>query len=51
MKELFRFKVTKDTLTAVIAGIVMIGLSLLMLPFSGETKFDALESYTVEYDK
>lgn len=47
MKELFRFKVTKDTLTAVIAGMVMIGLSLLMLPFAGESKFDAIVSFLI----
>ena len=45
MKKLFRFKPTKDTLTAAVAGTVMIGLSLLMLPFSGDSGFDKIMSF------
>lgn len=45
MKELFRFRLTKDTLVAVIAGIAMIALSLLMLPFSGDTVSDMIVSF------
>ena len=45
MKELFRFKFTKDTMIAVVAGILMIGLSLLMLPFSGDSKLDTIVSF------
>ena len=45
MKELFRLRLTKDTLTAVIAGTAMIGLSLLMLPFSGESRLDTVMSF------
>lgn len=37
MKKLFRMKFTKDTLTAIIAGFSMIVISLLMIPFSGES--------------
>jgi membrane protease YdiL (CAAX protease family) len=45
VKKIFRFKPTKDTLTATIAGAVMIGLSLLMLPFSGDSGFDKIVSF------
>lgn len=45
MKGLFRFKMTKDLLTAVIAGAAMIGLSLLMLPFSGDSVTDTVISF------
>ena len=45
MKELFKMKVTRDTWIAVIAGLLMIGLSLLMLPFSGESMRDTIFSF------
>lgn len=45
MKELFKLKVTRDTWTAVVAGLLMIGMSLLMLPFSGESTRDAIVSF------
>ncbi len=45
MKNLFRFKVTKDTGIAVIAGLVMIALSLLMIPFGGDSLRDTVISF------
>ncbi len=45
MKSLFRFKVTKDTGVAVIAGAVMIALSLLMIPFGGDSIRDNVISF------
>ena len=45
MKNLFRFKVTKDTGIAVIAGLVMIALSLLMIPFGGDSLRDTVVSF------
>ena len=45
MKSLFRFKVTKDTGVAVIAGAVMIVLSLLMIPFGGDSIRDNVISF------
>ena len=45
MKNLFRFKVSKDTGIAVIAGLVMIALSLLMLPFGGDSIRDTVISF------
>ena len=45
MKDLFRFKVSKDTGIAAIAGLVMIALSLLMLPFGGDSLLDTAVSF------
>ena len=45
MKSLFRFKVTKDTGVAVIAAAVMIVLSLLMIPFGGDSIRDNVISF------
>ena len=45
MKKLFRFKVTKDTGIAVAAGILMIALSLLMIPFGGDSVLDTAISF------
>lgn len=44
VKELFKIKVTRDTWIAVAAGLLMIGLSLLMLPFSGDSMGDVIIS-------
>lgn len=45
MKNLFRMKFTKDTLIAVIAGVSMIFLSLLMIPFSGNSFGEVVISF------
>ena len=45
MKNLFRFRVTKDTGIAAAAGILMIGLSLLMIPFGGDSVRDTVISF------
>ena len=45
MKNLFRFKVTKDTGIAAAAGLVMIALSLLMIPFGGDSIRDTVISF------
>lgn len=45
MKNLFRMKFTKDTLIAVIAGVSMILLSLLMIPFSGNSFGEVVISF------
>ncbi len=45
VKELFKLKVTRDTWIAVAAGLLMIGLSLLMLPFSGDSMRDTIVSF------
>ena len=45
MKNLFKFKVTKDTGIAVAAGFVMIALSLLMLPFGSSSIRDTVISF------
>ena len=45
MKKLFRFNLTKDTGIAAIAGLVMIALSLLMIPFGGDSIRDTLISF------
>ncbi len=47
MKELFKMKWTSDTGTAVIAGFLMIALSLLMLPFSGDSARDTIASFLI----
>lgn len=45
MKNLFKFKVTKDTGIAAVAGLIMIALSLLMLPFGGDSVSDTVISF------
>ena len=45
MKNLFRFKVTKDTGIAAAAGLGMISLSLLMIPFGGDSARDTVISF------
>ena len=45
MKKLFRFNLTKDAGIAVIAGLVMIALSLLMIPFGGDSLRDTVVSF------
>ena len=45
MKNLFRFKVTKDTGIAAAAGFGMIALSLLMIPFGGDSARDTVISF------
>ncbi|OUM59865.1 hypothetical protein PIROE2DRAFT_14497 [Piromyces sp. E2] len=45
MKPLFKFNLTHDTFVAVLAGISMIVLSLLMIPFSGESILDNIVSF------
>ncbi len=45
MKKLFRFKVTKDTGIAAAAGLGMIALSLLMIPFGGDSLRDTVVSF------
>lgn len=45
MKNLFRFKITKDTGIAAVAGLAMIALSLLMLPFGGDSIRDTVISF------
>ena len=47
MKELFKWKLSKDTWIAAAAGIVMIALSLLMLPFSGDSTRDSIVSFLI----
>ena len=45
MKNLFRFKVAKDTGIAAVAGLLMIALSLLMIPFGGDSVRDTVISF------
>ena len=45
MRNLFKFKVTKDTGIAAAAGVVMIALSFLMLPFGGDSVRDTVISF------
>ena len=45
MKNLFRFNVTKDTGIAAIAGLLMICLSFLMIPFVGDSVRDTVISF------
>lgn len=47
MRKLFRFNVTKDTGIAAVAGIVMIALSFLMLPFGGDSVRDTVVSFVL----
>jgi membrane protease YdiL (CAAX protease family) len=45
MRKLFRFNITKETGIAAIAGLVMIALSLLMIPFGGDSLRDTVISF------
>ena len=45
IKSLFRFNVTKETWLAVLMGLLMIGLSFLMIPFGGDTLRDTFISF------
>lgn len=45
MNKLFRFNVTKDTGNAAIAGLTMIVLSLLMIPFGSNSIMDTVISF------
>ncbi len=45
IKQLFRFNVTKETGIAAIAGLIMILLSLMMIPFGGDSLFNTVMSF------
>ncbi len=45
MHKLFRFNFTKQTVIALLAGLMMIALSLLMLPFGNNSTFDTIISF------
>ena len=45
IKSLFRFNVTKETGLAVLMGLLMIALSFLMIPFSGDSLRDTFISF------
>ncbi len=45
INQLFKFNVSKETSMAALAGLVMISLSLLMIPFSGNTIRDLTISF------
>lgn len=45
MSKLFRFNITRDTGVAISAGLVMIVLSLLMIPFGGSSVRDTIISF------
>ena len=47
MRNLFKFKVTKDTGIAAAAGLAIIALSLLMLPFGGDSIRDMFISFVL----
>lgn len=47
MKNLFKFKVTKDTGIATVTGLIMIALSLLMIPFGGDSIRDMVISFVL----
>lgn len=47
MKKLFRFNFTKETAVAFAAGAAMLALSLLMLPFAGDSLFDKIASFVL----
>ena len=47
MKNLFRFNFTKDTAVAFAAGAAMLALSLLMLPFAGDSLADKIASFVL----
>lgn len=45
MHKLFRFNFTRQTVIALFAGLMMIALSLLMLPFGSNSTFDTIISF------
>ena len=45
MHKLFRFNFTKQTVIALLAGLMMIALSLLMIPFGSNSTFDTIISF------
>ena len=45
LKQLFKYNVTKETGMAALAGLITISLSLLMLPFGGNTIIDVIISF------
>lgn len=45
MHKLFRFNFSKQTVIALLAGLMMIALSLLMLPFGSNSTFDTIISF------
>nr|MCR5062126.1 hypothetical protein [Treponema sp.] len=45
MHNLFKFNFTRQTAVALIAGFMMIALSLLMLPFGSNSAFDTIISF------
>ncbi len=47
MKNLFRFNFTKETAVAFAAGAAMLALSLLMLPFAGDSLADKIISFVL----
>lgn len=47
MKNLFRLNFTKDTAVAFAAGAAMLALSLLMLPFAGDSLADKIISFVL----
>ena len=47
MKNFFRFNFTKDTAVAFAAGAAMLALSLLMLPFAGDSLADKIISFVL----
>lgn len=47
MKNLFRFNFTKETAVAFAAGAAMLALSLLMLPFAGDSLADKIISFAL----
>ena len=47
MKKFFRFNFTKDTAVAFAAGAAMLALSLLMLPFAGDSLADKIISFVL----
>jgi membrane protease YdiL (CAAX protease family) len=47
MKNLFRLNVSKETGVAALAGCVMIALSLLMIPFDGDSGLDFVVSFVL----
>lgn len=45
MRKLFRFSITGETVIAFIAGLAMVALSLLMIPFGGDSLRDTVISF------
>lgn len=45
LKQLFKYNVTKETGMAALAGLITISLSLLMLPFGGNTIIEVIISF------